>query len=100
METRHWIVKGKVQGVGFRFSSVEVARKLALVGWVRNLTTGEVEVLAGGHRDALDELESWLNRGPSGARVSQAIANRVPSRELTGFRELPDADRPESFELA
>jgi acylphosphatase len=100
METRHWIVKGRVQGVGFRFSTVEVARKLALVGWVRNLTTGEVEVLASGERDALDELGNWLNRGPSSARVSEAVTNRVSSRELTGFRELPDADWPESFERA
>jgi acylphosphatase len=100
METRHWIVRGKVQGVGFRFSTVEVARKLALVGWVRNLTTEEVEVLASGQLDAIDELGSWLNRGPSGARVTGVVANRVPSRELTGFRELPDAERPESFDLA
>jgi acylphosphatase len=66
--------------------------------YVRNLTTGEVEVLAGGHQDALDELESWLNCGPSGAMVSGAIAIRVPFRELTSFRKLPDAERPESFD--
>jgi acylphosphatase len=47
-ETRHWLIKGTVQGVGFRFSTVKMAQQLNVKGWVRNLTSGEVEVLGQG----------------------------------------------------
>ncbi len=97
METKHWIVKGKVQGVGFRFSTIGVARELELTGWVRNLTTGEVEVLASGETESIDRLESWLKRGPSSAKVTEVNATTVTVRPSAGFVELPDASRPDPF---
>jgi acylphosphatase len=62
-------VHGRVQGVGFRASTIEVARRLDLAGWVRNLLAGDVELEAEGPPAALDELLAFLHHGPRGARV-------------------------------
>ncbi|HOO76480.1 MAG TPA: acylphosphatase [bacterium] len=63
------LVRGRVQGVFFRASTVEVGTGLGLAGRVRNLPDGGVEVLAEGPRPALEELAAWARRGPAGARV-------------------------------
>ncbi|MGH8091433.1 MAG: acylphosphatase [Rudaea sp.] len=62
-------VRGRVQGVAFRAHAREQAQHLGLTGHAKNLPDGSVEVLACGDAVALDELESWLRRGPSAARV-------------------------------
>ena len=64
-------VRGRVQGVGFRWFVRERARALGLTGWVRNRQDGAVEVLAVGNDDALETLRNLLRRGPSGAHVSE-----------------------------
>ena len=64
-------VFGKVQGVGFRAATVQQARLCQVVGWVRNAADGSVEVLAQGSTDAVDNLLSWLYKGPAAARVEQ-----------------------------
>jgi len=64
------VVRGRVQGVGFRAATEETARGLGLGGWVRNLPDGEVEVEAAGPEDALRELAQFLRRGPRMARVT------------------------------
>lgn len=71
-------VKGRVQGVGFRWFVRERARALGLTGWVRNTQDGAVEVLAVGNDDALQRLRSLLRSGPSGARVSDIEDQEVP----------------------
>ena len=63
------LVKGRVQGVGFRFFVLRCADELGLDGWVRNLEDGRVEVKAVGRPEDLDRLEADLRRGPPGARV-------------------------------
>ena len=63
-------VRGKVQGVGFRWFVRERARALGLTGWVRNRDDGSVEVLAMGDDASLRQLRALLGTGPSGARVS------------------------------
>ncbi|HYD50521.1 MAG TPA: acylphosphatase [Terriglobales bacterium] len=65
----HLRIRGRVQGVGFRYSTYEVARRLGLHGWVRNLPDGDVEVAAAGDAAAVEELVRWCQRGPAGARV-------------------------------
>jgi acylphosphatase len=60
----HAIVHGRVQGVGFRYFVLSHARSLRLVGTVRNLADGSVEVYAEGERAALAHLERDLRRGP------------------------------------
>ncbi len=63
------VVGGRVQGVFFRASTVERARRLGLAGWARNLPDGTVEVVAAGPHEALGELTQWLWQGPRLARV-------------------------------
>jgi len=65
----HLVVSGIVQGVSFRYYTVEEARRLGLAGWVRNLPDGRVEVEAEGERPALEALVAWCRRGPPAARV-------------------------------
>jgi acylphosphatase len=66
------VIRGRVQGVGFRACTQEVARRLGLGGWVRNLPDGAVEVEAEGDEAALHELENFLRQGPRMARVAGA----------------------------
>lgn len=62
-------VIGRVQGVGFRMSTLYRARQIELAGWVANARDGSVHVTAEGPKDALDELLAYLHDGPSAARV-------------------------------
>lgn len=81
----HAVVRGVVQGVGFRYHTQHQARRLGLGGWVRNRSDGSVEVLAEGSVDAVQRLVDWLGEGPSSARVEGVqVAERTPSG-LTGF---------------
>jgi acylphosphatase len=64
-----FLVSGKVQGVGFRASTQEQARRLGLSGYVRNLDDGRVEILAAGAEAALDAFAEWLWQGPPLSRV-------------------------------
>jgi acylphosphatase len=68
-EARRFVVRGRVQGVGFRWFVEREAHLLAVAGWVRNNSDGSVEVLAMGTRDQLFGLRSRLREGPRAARV-------------------------------
>lgn len=67
---RHIIVRGCVQGVGYRNSTRKEAQVLGLTGWVRNLPAGEVEMVVCGVAHAIDQLVFGLWKGPPAARVS------------------------------
>ena len=71
METQrvHAVVRGRVQGVGYRASLQHEARRMGLVGWVRNLHDGSVELEAEGPRSTVEALLAWANLGPPGSRV-------------------------------
>ena len=69
MAAARFLVSGKVQGVFFRASTREQARRLGLRGYAKNLPDGRVEVLAVGEAAAVDALARWLQRGPPQARV-------------------------------
>jgi acylphosphatase len=87
----HVLVSGQVQGVGYRQGCRGTARKLDLVGWVRNLPDGRVEVFAQGGEAGIDRLLEWMWTGPSGARVvgveSDVVATDVT---LTDFFIQPN----------
>jgi acylphosphatase len=70
MKRLHLIVRGRVQGVFFRASTQNEARRLLLRGWVRNCADGSVEVLAEGDEEALASLQSWCQHGPPAAEVN------------------------------
>jgi acylphosphatase len=65
------IVRGRVQGVYFRASTQREARRLGLVGWVKNRNDGSVEIVAEGEEVAIRELYGWAQKGPSAARVDR-----------------------------
>lgn len=79
-------ITGRVQGVGYRYSVVGVARQLGLAGWVRNKPDGSVEAWAQGHGSVLDEFVAFLDEGPRFARVDAVSVRSVtPDESLDGF---------------
>ena len=66
-----FVVKGHVQGVGFRWATREQALQRGLCGWVQNCSDGSVEVLAKGAENALSSFKTWFWQGPLGSRVSE-----------------------------
>jgi acylphosphatase len=86
-EARRFIVRGRVQGVGFRWFVEREARMLGIAGWVRNNSDGSVEVLAVGTRDQLIGLRSKLQQGPRASRVDEVAESEAkPVDGLTTFR--------------
>lgn len=84
---RRFVVRGKVQGVGFRFFTVTCAEALGVAGWVRNTPEGTVEIHAEGTEQQLAELAFDLSRGPRYARVQAVDPEDVPVEGLTDFRQ-------------
>ncbi|MDR3138373.1 MAG: acylphosphatase [Treponema sp.] len=79
-------VRGRVQGVGFRYSALLEARRLGLSGWVRNTQEGDVEVWAEGSPEKLETFLAWLRRGPPRARVdSLSWEARPPAGKYPSF---------------
>ena len=89
MPTRHFIIQGRVQGVGFRYFVKSTAVRLGLTGWVRNLPGGEVECQATGATEKLAELENRLREGPPMSHVTNLHKedfNINPDPEIRDFR--------------
>ncbi|WP_392552242.1 acylphosphatase [Orbus wheelerorum] len=80
-------VSGRVQNVGFRFFTYQKAHKLKLVGYVRNLIDGEVEIVACGKKIQLEALIRWISLGgPSSADIKDfSVKNISPSEKYTDF---------------
>jgi acylphosphatase len=81
----HLIVDGRVQGVGFRFSTYDKAKEFALAGWVSNLGSGEVEIVAEGKQENLQMLAAWARQGP---RFYWGIY-RLPDSLIGGWKRWP-----------
>lgn len=79
------VVRGRVQGVGFRYATVEQGRRLGLDGWARNLPDGAVEVVAAGPADAIERLARWCRSGPPSARVTSVERSDGPFDVPVGF---------------
>jgi acylphosphatase len=88
---RKYLIEGRVQGVGYRYFTVRVARELGLAGWVRNLSDGRVEVYAVGAVRKLSRLEGELRLGPLRAEVrslqaeESAVAEAAMNGRIEGF---------------
>jgi acylphosphatase len=90
MLTRRYIVRGRVQGVGFRVFVARLGRDLGLDGWVRNLPDGRsVEALAGGGAAALTAFEQALREGPPGSFVAEFEHRDADERPDPGFHVRP-----------
>jgi acylphosphatase len=77
----HFMIRGRVQGVGFRWFVHREAAELGLRGWVRNTDTGEVEIVAAGASEALNELRAELHKGSRGSRVDAVIEHELTEAE-------------------
>lgn len=87
----HVYVTGRVQQVGYRQNCRREARSLNLVGWVRNLADGRVELFAQGESDSIDRLVAWTWAGPSGAVVAGVESDNIaPDQTLTDFFIQPN----------
>ncbi len=83
---RRYVIAGRVQGVGFRWFTHDVAVREGVHGWVRNLADGRVEALLEGERDAVERVEIALRRGPASARIDTFDTDdHTPTGRPTGF---------------
>jgi len=83
----HVIVRGLVQGVAFRYSTVWEAQKLNITGWVRNTQSGSVEAVFEGEEDDVRQMVAWCRTGPPAAEVSGVDADYSDATgEFSGFR--------------
>ncbi|MCK6265055.1 acylphosphatase [Vibrio sp. ZSDE26] len=79
-------VSGTVQGVGFRYFTTMKANELGLLGYVKNLSNGDVEVLASGDKREMEAFECWLEKGPRLANVSKLKKEEADSFSFTDFQ--------------
>jgi acylphosphatase len=77
----HFLVKGRVQGVGFRWFVQREAAEIGLRGWVRNTNEGHVEIVAAGDEASLAELKAALQKGSRGSRVDAVIEDELAESE-------------------
>ena len=82
------VISGKVQGVFFRASTQSQAQRLGIVGYVKNLPNGYVEVTACGSHAAIDKLKYWLHRGPSTAQVFDVKCRLITEQNFSSFQTL------------
>lgn len=85
MTRRRVVVRGFVQGVGFRVSVARAARTRGVAGWVRNRPDGSVEAVFEGEEEAVDALVRFCGDGPRGAEVDRVESSLEQPEALAGF---------------
>ena len=78
---RHYLIQGRVQGVGFRWFVHREAAEIGLRGWVKNTDEGHVEAVAAGDLEQLAELEDALRKGSRGSRVDRVLIHSLTENE-------------------
>lgn len=86
---RRWLIRGRVQGVGFRYFAQRAANELGLGGFARNLDDGRVEVYAIGPEEKLSQLAARLHQGPRWAEVHGIDEEVAEPRRFTSFEIEP-----------
>jgi len=86
MKTIRLIIKGKVQGVFFRATAKDIAERLGIQGWVRNLPDKNVEIIATASNEPLAQFIEWCKKGPPGAIVDEVIIEDMEAQLVKGFR--------------
>lgn len=81
----HVLISGRVQGVGYRYATVDTASQLGLSGWVRNLPDGRVEAIFEGAREIVEEMIRWCHAGPPAAVVQDVAVEYEQPEGLRGF---------------
>lgn len=89
-EVRRLVIRGIVQGVGFRYAMMAQARLLGLNGWVRNRRDGSVEAMISGSTAQIEEMLAWTRIGPAGSAVD-AVMVEIAGGEFPGFELRPTA---------
>lgn len=82
MLTKAFVISGRVQGVGFRYTALHEAQRLGVTGWVLNEPDGSVRLVAQGPEPALSALERWCGQGPPGAVVWEVRISVLDTREV------------------
>lgn len=88
MTTRRIEIRGRVQGVGFRYAMQREAERLGVRGWVRNRRDGSVEALAHGEGAAVERLIEWARRGPPGAHVTALGIEEAVAEDVSAAFQL------------
>ncbi len=86
MRRVHVLVSGRVQGVFYRSTCAEIARKAGLAGWVRNRPDGRVEAVFQGASDVVERMLTWCREGPPLAVVTSVEVTEEAERPEPGFR--------------
>jgi acylphosphatase len=86
--TLRLIIRGRVQGVGFRYAFADEARSRSLRGWVRNRRDGSVEAIVAGSAVDVDAIVAWSRRGPAAAQVT-AVETTVMDGDFASFAVAP-----------
>ncbi|AEE45445.1 acylphosphatase [Cellulomonas fimi] len=86
---RRVLVRGFVQGVGYRWSAAREAERLGVAGWVRNRADGSVEAVAEGDEAAVEAFVAWAAHGPRGASVGSVDVREEAPEHLAGFTVEP-----------
>ena len=81
----HVLVSGRVQGVGYRLSTVYQAQKLGVSGWVRNLPNSHVEAVFEGEATTVEQMVQWCRVGPPAAVVEKIVVEQIELQGLQGF---------------
>jgi len=86
-ETRaHVFISGIVQGVGYRFTTLDQANQFGVSGWVRNLPDDRVEAVFEGTKAAVEEMIRWCHKGPLGAVVKDVTVEYEEPEGIQGFK--------------
>jgi acylphosphatase len=86
---KHLIIRGRVQGVGYRASMVDEALRIGVTGWVRNRRDGTVEAVVDGDANAVAALIEWTKIGPRGAHVSDVVVSESNDSGYADFDWRP-----------